>query len=229
MKKANTFLKKMKNDMAGYLTCKQGLIKAYAGTAAGLASYEDNSLVYYTDQDHSRLVVNNQEAGNLIESLRHTVENLRNPFTDLYHWVKGEIYDLAAFQAALNELKAQQGAVEAIVKKIAQCKADIEAITQGKKTMNTMFKSSNDIHTLQNKLEGYEREEEASKKLYALMLCYLGREILPRFKADKLRLYSRIIQQFHVIEINNSHQLASFWSSVLKMPTVSTANQVRVE
>ena len=51
MKKANSFLKKMKNDMAGYLTCKQGLIKAYAGTASGLAAYEDNSLVYYTDGD----------------------------------------------------------------------------------------------------------------------------------------------------------------------------------
>lgn len=92
-----------------------------------------------------------------------------------------------------------------------------------------MFKGSNDVHTITNKLEGYEREKEACDKLYTLMLSYLGKQILPRFKAEKLRLYSRIVQQFHVIEINNSHQLASFWSTVLKIPAISTANQVRVE
>mmetsp|Transcript_47841 Transcript_47841/g.63258 ORF Transcript_47841/g.63258 Transcript_47841/m.63258 type:complete len:103 (+) Transcript_47841:802-1110(+) len=101
------------------------------------------------------------EHGNLIESLRHTVDNLRNPFTDLYHWVKGEIYDLAAFQAALNELKAAQTAVTTATKKIAQAKSDIENITHGKKTMNTLFKNSGDVHTIQNKLEGYERERES--------------------------------------------------------------------
>ena len=61
MKKANTFLKKMKTDMAGYLTNKQGLIKSYAGTASALASYEDNSLSYYVENEQSRLVVNNMD------------------------------------------------------------------------------------------------------------------------------------------------------------------------
>ena len=229
VKKATTFLKKMKNDIAGYLTDKQMLIKGYAGTAASLAAYEDNNLNYYVESDPSKLVVNNMEQGNLIESLRHTVENLRNPFTDLYHWVKGEIYDLAAFQAALNELKNAANAVESVKKKIAQAKADVENITTGKKTMNTLFKNSGDVHTIQNKLEGYEREKEALEKLHALTLIHLGKNVLGKFKSQKLRLYSRIIQQFHVIEINNSHQLASFWSTVMKLPNVQSANLVSAE
>ena len=63
-------------------------------------------------------MISNHENGNLVESMKHTVENLRNPFTDLYHWVKGEIYDLAAFQVAVNELKSCADGVIAANKKI---------------------------------------------------------------------------------------------------------------
>ena len=60
--------------------------------------------------------------------------------------------------------------------------------------------------------------------MLSLMTIYLGKVMLPKFKGEKMRLYSRIVQQFHVVEINNSHQLASFWSSVLKTPNVANAN-----
>jgi len=72
--------------------------------------------------------------------------------------------------------------------------------------VNTLFKSSNDVHTLQNKLEGYEVEKVNSEKLHVLMLVYLGKRVLPSFKTEKLRLYRNIVQQFHVVEINNNHQ-----------------------
>ena len=98
VKKAQPFLKKMQADIAQYLTKKQMLINSYGGAATTLTQYEETNLTYYVDQQPDKLVVNNQESGqNLIESLKHTVENLRNPFTDLYHWLKGEIYDLSAF------------------------------------------------------------------------------------------------------------------------------------
>jgi len=152
------------------------------------------------------LVLNNHEGGNnLVESLKHTTENLRNPFTDLYHWLKGEIYDLNAFTVALSELKNVQASNEAVVKKIAGAKGDIENIQAGKKTMGTLFKNSGDVHKTQNDLERYERDLVAQKQLYDVMRIYLGRKVLPSFKNDKLKLYSRILQQFHVVEINNSH------------------------
>ena len=50
---------------------------------------------------------------------------------------------------------------------------------------------------------------------------------MPRFKQEKLVLYKRIIQQFHVVEINNVHQNATFFSSVMKEPIV--ANAMRAE
>lgn len=84
-------------------------------------------------------------------------------------------------------------------------KADIENVTQGKKTMNTLFKNTNDVGTMQSNVERYEREIEALGKLLDVMRIYLGRTILPQFKQEKLVLYSRIVQQFHVVEISNSH------------------------
>ena len=139
----------MQADIAQYLTKKQMLINAYNGAATVLTQYEETNLTYYVDQQAEKLVVNNLDQGhNLIESLKHTVENLRNPFTDLYHWLKGEIYDLNAMTVALGECKAVQTAVETMVKKIASAKADIENIQAGKKTMGTLFKNSGDVHKI---------------------------------------------------------------------------------
>lgn len=78
-------------------------------------------------------------------------------------------------------------------------------MTQGKKTMNTLFKNTNDVGTMQSNVERYEREIEALAKLLDVMRIYLGRTVLPVFKQEKLVLYSRIVQQFHVVEISNSH------------------------
>lgn len=30
------------------------------------------------------------------------IENLKNPFDDMYHWCKGEIYDLQSLTEAVN-------------------------------------------------------------------------------------------------------------------------------
>ena len=77
-----------------------------------------------------------------------------------------------------------------------------------------------------NKVEGTEREYETTKSLYDLVSIYIGQNVVPEFKQEKLRLYCRILQQFHVVEISNSHQLASFWNQVLQNENVKNANVV---
>ncbi len=59
--------------------------------------------MYYCEGDASAFVMQNSEHADLAGKMRNTAENLRNPFTDLYHWNKGEIYDLNAFSAAHKE------------------------------------------------------------------------------------------------------------------------------
>ena len=129
VKKAEPFLKKMKEELATFLSRKQLDMLSYAGTQNILAEYEETNLRYYTDNDIDKLVVRNTDANSLLESMRHTVEKLRNPFTDLYHWIKGELYDLAACSMALKERKAVQANVADLKKKIAGIKSDIESIS----------------------------------------------------------------------------------------------------
>lgn len=92
-------------------------MQCYAGTAKILTDYEDLNLAHYTDLDASKMIINSPESP-LKESMLHTLENLRNPFTDLYHWIKGELYDLAAFKNLLNE----RGKVASRVKELAKKK-----------------------------------------------------------------------------------------------------------
>ena len=129
VKKAEPFLKKLKEELATFLSRKQLDMLSYAGTQNILAEYEETNLRYYTDNDIDKLVVRNTDANSLLESMRHTVEKLRNPFTDLYHWIKGELYDLAACSMALKERKAVQANVADLKKKIAGIKSDIESIS----------------------------------------------------------------------------------------------------
>jgi len=59
--------------------------------------------------------------------------------------------------------------------------------------------------------------------LLELVTIFLGERIVPTFKREKLSVYTKLIQQFNVIEINNSHQIATFWSNVLNDPSVKQA------
>ena len=74
-----------------------------------------------------------------------------------------------------------------------------------------------------NKVESFDREIEAMQKLTDLLTIYLCEKVLINFKREKLSLYNRILSQIQVVEITNSHALASFWSKVLAIPKVKQA------
>ena len=85
--------------------------------------------------------------------MQHMIENLKNPFEDMYYWCKGEIYDLQALQEALQgkeNLEKKQKKQEGKKKDVQQ---DLDNVTAGKKSVRTMFKNQNDAGGLVNHLE----------------------------------------------------------------------------
>lgn len=104
----------------------------------------------------------------------HTLENLRNPFTDVYHWVKGELYDLEAMKTLMVERQKIGTRVKDLVKKKESTAKDIENINMGKKTVTTLFKNTDDVGAMTSKVEGTERELEHTRALFDLMSCYIG-------------------------------------------------------
>ncbi len=91
----------------------------------------------------------------------------------------------------------------------------MENVNQGKKTIRTLLKSEKDAGGLQTAIENTEKELENLDTIITILTIYLGEQVIPKFKKEKLKIYHKLMQQFTVIEINNAHQTASFWSTVL--------------
>ena len=75
---------------------------------------------------------------------------LKNPYIDLYHWVKGEIYDLEAIR---NSISVRAGVLENTRKlesKKISTQKDLESVSQGKTTVTTLFKNSSDAGAMAN-------------------------------------------------------------------------------
>ena len=148
IKKAIPHFKKMQATLAGFLGKKQQVMKSYAGMADQLVDYENNNLAFYRNQVPEDLIFALTEFPRLDDELKKAVTSLKNPFVDLYHWIKGEVYDLNAFAAALSGRKAIKSAIADLEKKITSTKSDVENVTMGKKTVGTLFKNTGDIHKM---------------------------------------------------------------------------------
>ena len=64
--------------------------------------YEELNLTQYSDMQPRELIFYNPENSELKDSQSKAFSNLRNPYIDLYHWVKGELYDMAAIQQVVG-------------------------------------------------------------------------------------------------------------------------------
>lgn len=56
-----------------------------------------------------------------------------------------------------------------------------------------------------NKIENTDKEIEHLSVLHDIITIYLGQQIVPPFKEKQLKIYSKIVQQFNVMQINNAH------------------------
>jgi hypothetical protein len=198
-------LRKIKSDLSAYLMSKHRTLGATKDYAAFITRYEDLNLTHYTDMNTRELVFNNPENKALQESMVTTGTALKNPYIDLYHWVKGELYDLEALKDAIRVRADTMDNLRKLEAKKSSTQKDLEDVSAGKTTVTTLFKNSADANEMANKIESTDREILSTRLLVDLLNIYLGDKVIPVFKKEKLGLYHRILKQFTVIEINNSH------------------------
>lgn len=150
-------------------------------------------------------------------------DSLKNPYFNLYHWSKGELLDIEAVYNALVVREKINEKIAKNQKKKINTQGDLDNITTGRKTVRTLFKDSNDTGNMVTKIEITDKEIESLTQLYDLTTIYLGQRIIPPFKKRRMTIYSKIVQQFNVMQINNAHQVASFWSGLLSNPNIQKA------
>lgn len=92
IKKVLPHIKMMKKSIDNFRTTKTAQINNYKILYGILAKYEELNMATY---NHSKLVFTDGETQDVIkDQMVHMIENFKNPFDEMYHWCKGEIYDL---------------------------------------------------------------------------------------------------------------------------------------
>jgi phosphopantetheine adenylyltransferase len=97
---------------------------------------------------------------------------------------------------------------------------ELEKLSQGKKTLKSIFKSKsgkeNDILNLQAAIEVANKDIEDYKKLINFLTIYHGQVAIQKFKKEKGKQYMRVMSGVSVKEINNSHVAATLWHTLIE-------------
>jgi hypothetical protein len=64
--------------------------------------YEELNLASYVDGNPDHMILGDVKNAELKNQMDHMVDNLKNPFEEVYHWIKGETYDLKALAESIE-------------------------------------------------------------------------------------------------------------------------------
>ena len=63
--------------------------------------YEDQNVEYYSDSDLTKRILTHPSAGDLKERIDNTTRSWKNPYKDMYIWLKGELLDIKGLSDAI--------------------------------------------------------------------------------------------------------------------------------
>ena len=66
----------------------------YRTLMSNLMKYEDQNVEYYSDSDLTKRISTHPSSGDMKEKMDNTSSGWRNPYKDIYIWLKGELLDL---------------------------------------------------------------------------------------------------------------------------------------
>jgi len=78
---------------------------------------------------------------------------LKNPYFNLYHWCKGELFDIEAIYNAINVKDRVFERINKKEKSKKNTQADLDNVTTGRKTVKTLFKNQGDSGGMVSKIE----------------------------------------------------------------------------
>ena len=122
-----------------------------------LNKYEELNLATYVDGKKEKMVFEQAaplEGGDSIKDLcGQMTDSLKNPYFNLYHWCKGELFDIEAVANSLVSKDKLYKRIQETEKKKRATQGDLDNITTGRKTITTAFKNKNDTGNMVNKIE----------------------------------------------------------------------------
>lgn len=142
-------LREMQKKVAVYMQNKSLNNTNYNYFLSILNKYEELNMANYVEGKEEKMVFGNQE----FKEKDNLKMDLKNPYFNLYHWSKGELFDIEAVFNAINtrdKLVEKLGKTE---KKKAGQQKDLNDVTAGRKTVKTLFKNDKDTGNMNQKIE----------------------------------------------------------------------------
>ncbi len=204
-----TIMIQLKDHLKSCNQVKNANTANYKIFSSNLEKYEELNLYEYIKSTR-KMVFSTDENEQLRQQMGSFVEGVKNPFQEMYNWIKGEIYDIQALQEAVNKREELDKTRSKLLSQKAKNQNDLANVTAGKTTMRTILKK--DAGAISQSIEMHDREIEWLEELVNIVTIYLGERVLPRFKEDRASNYRRMMSQLSMLEINNSHQSATFFS-----------------
>jgi hypothetical protein len=127
-KKVVPQLKVMKTAIGLYMNNSNKNIGNYKILKSMFEKYEEVNMIQYVDGNTDKLLFGNKSNDTLSSKLDHLTDNLKNPYIDLYHWIKGELYDIQALTMAIKEKDSNDKALKELEKKNVNTKKDLENV-----------------------------------------------------------------------------------------------------
>lgn len=103
--------------------------------------FEDVGIAYYSEQDYNKRVLTHPNAGELPAKIEATSKKWKNPYTEAYLWLKGEYLDV---QGMYEGLQGRESVMKHQINTEQKKRDDMKELgklTEGKKTMKSIFKS----------------------------------------------------------------------------------------
>ena len=141
--------KDIKNKIVVLMESKSQAMSYQKTIVNSFARYEERNFAYISDRPEmtvkalQRMIIGGQQ-NELMKDFAKTSEQMQNPFTQIFYWVKGQVADIKAMRDALVSRDNILNVIQKIKTKKASVVRELENSSSGRTTLKTFFKSSNE-------------------------------------------------------------------------------------
>ncbi len=184
-------LKHMRDSVKPFVSSGDKQIENYKEMMNIFTNFEQNVLMEFCENDTSKHVIPEYE-----EKCSVLPGSLNNPLKEFFYWVKGEIYDLQALNDCFLGRERLMKKKQKIENKKKSDNSTLEKLSQGKKTLGTLFKGESakqvTMTNLSNSIATAERDIELYEKILNMVEYHIAQTVIPNFREEKEKFYYKI-------------------------------------
>lgn len=132
-------MKANKGNLEKYLSTQQHVCDSWDDLQKILMRYEDSHLSEYLNHATKGLIFMHPENKKASDGMSGLSGNQNNVYAELYHWAKGEVFDIRVVQYMVDQIQKQFKYTKDLKTKLANNKEDIIDLDKHHSTFRTLM------------------------------------------------------------------------------------------